>query len=260
MVIILLIIIILLLLFIIKNTEKFNTNSINNIKKFKEFISNHKGKKKNILICSCGPSLNELKNFKKKIKKEFLDDCYVISIKSAINILDKNNIKTDFLLSNFFINNLNYKVLEKPNKPIVIGGNYYDKNKAHKLKKYVDYYIDIGPLGNTMKCIEENKTKCLDFRYKNNNVETGWGHVMMELAIPLCVALEPENIITIGWDITGINSHKYYKNTFKNYSKEDVILEFSSYLSNYLKNQYNINIFKLSKNQGVKIPLYKFKK
>ena len=75
--VIILLIIIILLLFIIKNKEKFNTNSINNIKKFKEFISNHKGKKKNILICSCGPSLNELKNFKKKIKKEFLDDCYV---------------------------------------------------------------------------------------------------------------------------------------------------------------------------------------
>ena len=109
-----------------------------------------------------------------------------------------------------------------------------------------------------MKCIEENKPKCLDLRYKNNNVETGWGHVMMELAIPFCVALEPKNIITIGWDV--INSNNYYKNTFKNYSKEDVILEFSSYLPNYLKEQYNINIFKLSKNQGVKIPLYKFKK
>ena len=258
MIIILLIIIILLLLYEIKNKEKFfNTN---NIKKFKEFISKHKGKKKNILICSSGPSLNEINYFKKKFKKDFWDNCYVISVKSSMNILDKYNIKTDFLISNFSgsIHRLNYDLLEKQNKPIVIGGNYYDKNKEHKLKKYVDYYIDIGPLGNTMKNIEDNKPKCLDFRYKNNNVETGWGHVMMELAIPLAVALEPENIITIGWDI--INSRTYYKNTFKNYSKEDGILAFSSYLSNYLKEQYNINIFKLSKTQGAKIPLYKFKK
>ena len=200
------------------------------------------------------------KKKKKKFKKDFWDDCYVISVKSSINILDKHNIKTDFLLSNFSgsISKLNYDLLEKPNKPIIIGGNYYDKDKKRKLKQYVDYYIDIGPLGNTMKCIEENKPKCLDLRYKNNNVETGWGHIMMELAIPFCVALEPKNIITIGWDV--INSNNYYKNTFKNYSKEDVILEFSSYLSNYLKEQYNINIFKLSKNQVVKIPLYKFKK
>ena len=68
--VIILLIIIILLLYLLKNNERFpdsnNINNIKNIKNFKKFISNHKGKKKNILICSCGPSLNELKNLKKK--------------------------------------------------------------------------------------------------------------------------------------------------------------------------------------------------
>lgn len=254
-IILLIILIIMIVLCLLINKETFSNNNINS---FKKCINKHKGKKKNILICSSGPSLNEIKYFKNKFTKEFWDDCYVISVKSSLNILDKHNIKNDFLISNFSgsINKLNYDLLEKKNKPIVIGGNYHDKHKKHKLKKYVDHYVDIGPLGNTMKNIENDKPKCLDFRYKNNNVETGWGHVMMELAVPLAVALEPTNIITIGWDI--VNSRTYYKNTFKNYSKEDVIMEFSSYLSDYLKKHYNVNIFKLSKNQGAKLPLYKF--
>ena len=250
----LLILVIIILLLLIKN---YNKEQFNNIHSFKQMINKYKLKKKNILICSSGPTLNELKHFKKKFTKEFLNDCYVISVKSSINILSKLNIKCDFLVSNFTgsIKKLNYELLKTNNKPIVIGGNYYNKNKKHKLKDYVDYYVDIGPLGNTMKAVEQNKKKCLDFRYKNNNVETGWGHVMMELAIPLAVALQPENIITIGWDIK--NHNQYYKDSFKNYSHEDTILEFSKYLPSYLKKHYNIKIYKLSKNQGVFLPLYK---
>jgi len=253
--VIILCIIFILFFLVIYKKELFKVRQ-NNIVDYMNFIHEKKGKKKNVFIFSSGPSLNEIEEIKKKFSKEFWDDCYTISVKSAINVMSKHDIKTDFLVSNFSgtISKLDYNLLEKE-KPIVFGGNYYDKKKDHKLKKYVDYFIEIGRIGNMMQCIEKDDENCIDFQFFEDNVNSGWGHVMMELAIPLAISLKPKNIYTLGWDVK--NSKKYFdsKENFKNYSDENVILEFTKFLPDYLKKHYDINIYKTSKNQEIKLPL-----
>ena len=73
-----------------------------------------------------------------------------------------------------------------------------------------------------------------DMLNTNNILTTGWGHIMMELAIPLSLELKPQNIITIGWDIKSVN--KYWDvEHFTNWSNADTVINnFTSYLHKYL--------------------------
>ena len=129
--------------------------------------------------------------------------------------------------------------------------------KDHKLKKYVDYFIEIGRIGNMMQCIEKDDENCINFQFFEDNVNSGWGHVMMELAIPLAISLKPKNIYTLGWDVKNSKSILIQRKISKIIVMKMLFLEFTKFLPDYLKKHYNINIYKTSNNQAAYLPLYK---
>ena len=67
--------------------ESYNSNIQ---QKFTKYAS----KKEYVIICSAGPSLNDLASLKQKLKnKGILNNAYVIAIKSSINYLKELDIK-----------------------------------------------------------------------------------------------------------------------------------------------------------------------
>ena len=232
-----------------KNYHKSFFNDINSMPK-----------KRNILILSAGPSLNEIYVIKKYFTKEFLKNTYVICIKSAINKAKELNIPVDFMVTNgigqFY--KIKKKNISKNTRVICLK----DHNKSHSVKNdfFCDYRINLKHI-NSMECVINDEDNCIKFYEEDNMPMTHWGHVMMELALPLALMLKPKNIFTLGWDITykNLNQHNYFE-TFVDYQKGDTIKYFSSHLSKYLKKHYKVNIFKLSKYSGVKIPYFNLNK
>lgn len=240
--------ILIIFVFLIKINEKFNNKDYDS---FKHTLGNYKKKKKKyILIFTSGPTLSDFK--KKDIPQHIWDNCHIISVKNSINYLDSINLKPDFLVTNFIgaAETIDEKIIDK-HKPLFIGLNY---GKLENLRKRTDFMVNLEMKNNYLKNVKDNIND-ISFKNKNNKIYTGWGHIMMELAIPLCLELKPENIITIGWDVK--NSKKYWnKETFSNWQDENnIINDFSVYLHKFLKEHHNIKIYKFSKKSGVKIPL-----
>ena len=108
--------------------------------------------------------------------------------------------------------------------------------------------------GKCYKLVKEDK-KGIEFKNIDNVICGNWGHIMMELAIPLSIMLKPKEIITIGW-IKNQKVTDTKKESFFNWSSEETIInEFTCYLHDYLKKHYNIKIYKINKNSGIRIPL-----
>lgn len=261
--IIFIILIIIILFLKHRNTELYQNYKhpfFNDIKNFP--------RRKNVLILSAGPSLNEIDDIKKHFTKEFLKNTYIICIKSAINKARDIKLPVDFIVTNGDgnYNKINLKHLKKKNRDQtkLLCIEYYKGciESYKKLCKECDYIFKIQNRNefNIMECIDKNRKDCIGFDVKNNDFYARWGHIMMELAIPLSIMLKPENIITLGWDYkyTKNSNNTYWNDSvekFTNYStNKNVILNFTGNLSNYLKKNYNINIYKLSKYSGVKIP------
>ena len=247
--VIILFVILIVFSFFLINSEHFANNN-NNYNDFIKTLNKYQ-KKKYILVFTSGPTLKDLK--KEHIPKHILDNCYIIAVKNSINYLDKINIKPDFLVSNFIgaAKSLDVKLIDKY-KPLFIGLNY---GKIKNLQEKTDFMVELDSKTNNMKNVK-NDINDVSFKNKNNKLFTGWGHIMMELAIPLCIKLKPEYIITFGWDIN--NSNKYWNTeTFINYwaDPNNIINNFSVYLHNYLIKHHNIQIYKFSKKSGIKIPL-----
>ena len=134
-----------------------------------------------------------------------------------------------------------------------IGLNY---GQLEHLRKRTDFMVNLKIINNNLEYVKNNKNN-ISFKNINNKIYTGWGHIMMELAIPLCLELKPENIITIGWDVK--NSKKYWnQETFTDYwhVENNIINEFTVHLHKFLKEHYNVNIYKFSEISGVKIPIF----
>ena len=260
-----LILIMLIILFlIIKNSklqkETFLSKNLNF--KYDDFEKkiNSFPRKKNILIFTSGPTLKKFK--KEHIPNYVWEDSYVIAIKSSINYLNSINIKPDILVSNFWGSyvNTNKKLLQPDIIKIAIMNQSVPEND--KFKYSFDHYVDINPQRNIMKDIIENKVNSLKFSNINNKTYTGLGHIIMELAIPICVMLNPKNIITIGWDLgEGYWDEKNKIESFEDWSKwnnNEKIVNFTKYLPSYLIKHHNINIYKIS---PISLPLLEvFKK
>jgi hypothetical protein len=237
---------------IIKNSklpkETFLSKNLNF--KYDDFEKKIKSlpRKKNILIFTSGPTL---KKFKKKDIPDYIwEDSYVIAVKSSINFINSINIKPDILVSNFYGSyaNMNKKLLKTDIVKVAIMNKSVAEND--KFKYSFDHYVDINPKRNIMEDIIDNKVNSLKFSNINNKTYTSLGHIMMELAIPICVMLNPENIITIGWDLgEGYWDEKNKIESFEDWSKwsnNEKILNFTKYLPSYLKKHHNINIYKIS--------------
>ena len=250
------------------NTEFFNDNGLSNYERFNINLKNYQNKKKYALIFTGGPTLNEFK--KNDIPEEIYNNCYIIAVKNAINYLDIINIKPDFVVTNFFnsASRINLNLLDKHNT-INIGlilENESDDPKFIELKNKINYLVKLINLTkkNLMELVIKD-IKALEFENINNEIYTGWGHIMLELAIPLCIFLKTKNIITIGWD----NNSKNIKHwdTIENFdniinginlsSLDTIVNNFSPYLHNYLWKHYKIRIYKINKKSAMKLPLFK---
>lgn len=248
-----------------KYIEKFRNTNLSNYNRFVRNLQQYKKKKKYVLIFTGGPTLKEFK--KKNISKEIYENSYIISVKNTINFLDKIGIKPDFLVSNFesSAKRINTHLLTKYNT-INIALNFDKNPKSHNLKKYFKYIINLKNYKkkNLMELVINNK-KGLDFENINNKIYTGWGHIMMEIAIPLCIFLETKNIITIGWDNNPKNKYHWDKienfdniNNGINWSSLDTVCnKFSPYLYDYLWKHYKIKIYKINKKSAMMIPIFK---
>jgi len=261
--IILILVILMCLVYLNNSSENFE-----NIEHpFFEKIRKYAGKKKNILICSAGPSLNQLYYLKDTIPQSFWENTYVIAVKSTVNKLVDLNINIDFIVTNLNGNiaKIDFEKLDKSlnNGSILICGMGGGGNKI--LKSKCEYKLEVDWQFNIMDCVIKNKKNCLDFFVKNNKLYHKWGHTMMELAIPIAVYLKPKNIFTIGWDINILNDDKinqkihYNTENFINWASDYDIINFTKYLPSYLKKNYNINIYKLYNQSAVKLPYFSFK-
>lgn len=258
-IILIFVLLILLLFCFYKKNENFN-NTITDLYNYSNFINNLeklKKKRKYILLFSGGPTLTKFK--KTDIPKHIWDDCYVIALKNSINFLDEQNINVDFFASNFVgaVTRIDISLLKK-HKSINIGLNY---GKMPELRKHMHHITNISFSKNHMQLVNDNK-KGIEFENINNKLYTGSGHIVMELGIPLSIFLEPKNIITIGWDVTNSTSygkkieHWDKKEGFINWNNEnDIINKFSILFHDYLDHHYNIKIYKLNKESGIKLPI-----
>jgi len=264
-------IIILLVVILIFKINFFNSNNINYISHFIEKFAN---RKKNILICSAGPSFNELPTILSKYKNDFLRDCYIIAVKSTINKLNTYNICPDILCINDFSNikKIDNSIVEKcklKKTKIFYSADksmssYYLNNKTN-INKNIDFIVYFKDLHNilfnktnwnSMECIKYNKPDCINYEFKEGNIiETRWGHIMFELALPISIMLKPKNIFILGWDLND-DTHYNDKEHYTDWHNNNEIKEFTKLLGPYVKKNYNINIYKLSETQGIHLPLY----
>ena len=256
---VILILVVLIILMMLKlNTfhELFTVNekkcNKNNYYRFVTNLSKYKRKKKYVLIFSAGPTLKDFK--KSDLPKEIWENSFVLAVKNAVNYLYDIGVKPDFLVTNFVGAAGRIDSKKIPDSSINIGLNV---GGMKNLREKFDYLVELDWHKNSMRLVKDDK-KGIEFRNRDNKLYSNWGHIMMELAIPMALFLEPENIITIGWDINNLNKHwDSRKETFLSWSKEETILnEFSCYLHNYLKKHHKIEIFKINKNSGIRIPLF----
>ena len=255
--------------------------------KFKN--KNNKNKKnKDIIIFSSGPSLNEIKNYLHIFTPEFYNKYYIVGIKDSAIFLDKLGIKVDYFIYSSAGYKHKYKTYKFKNSKN-INKNFglpYSENKfinafysiynffttSNVNKKYINIDFDENII---MNCVMNNKKDCFTYKYNGIKKIINDGHIMCDQAIPLAIELNCKNIYCLGWDICenaiGENDYSYfnkdYKENFENKEnilfkkKENIfkfenIREFTKYLPKYLKNNYNINIFKLSNKQCVNLPLF----
>lgn len=220
-------------------------------------------KKDYVLICSSGPTLKELNYYVNK-NPRFLNKCHIVCLKDSINHLIESNIQVNFLLTNHHgsYNKINFGLLSGDKKPISIC-HTYGINKHNSW----DFVFDIDMSNNIMECIVNNNDNCLDFDRKNSKLICKWGHIMMELGIPFSLLLKPKKIIILGWDL---GENRYYdgnsshidgnlgSNNINNasWASNQKILNFTKYLTNYVSTKYNVDVFKLSENQKVHLPIF----
>lgn len=248
-----LILLLILLYIILPKKKKNNIENFDNSNDYNYFQEKLKKypKKKYILIFTSGPTLN---NFKKRdIPDKIWEDCYVIAVKNSINYLDKIKVKPDFLVTNFVGagKNIDLKLVDKL-KPFFIGLKYGD---FKELEKRVNFTVNLDK--RILMQNVKNNVNDIAFKNDNNKIVTGWGHIMMELAIPLALELKPNYIITVGWDVK--NSKLHFHETFVIsywHDENNIINNFTTYLHKFLLHHYKIKIFKFSKDSGIKIPLF----
>ena len=258
--------------------EYFTRESYNSNSNIQQKFSKYAGKKDYVIICSSGPSLNDLASLKQKLKnKGILNNAYVIALKSSINYLKELDIKVDFFATNFIGAFLETnKDIFDDSKTVKVCLNFEEEIKYPQLKSKCDYLLNPeGTWGpeNAMSCVINDRDSCMSISDKNN---VKLGHVFMELGMPIALMLKPKKILTIGWDIS---NSKYYNNqtnfvkdcgigalgvpgkktsdsTPYEWARTQNLIKFSSRLPKYLKKHHNISIYKLSDKSCAELPIF----
>jgi hypothetical protein len=185
-----------------------------------------------------------------KKKDYIIDTTCIYSILSKI--IKVNNKSIRIKLNNMKQSNDNYDLL-------FVNNNFYSKNLSSNIltllnETYIEFEKNNDPLN-----IHNNILK-----YKINN-NTGFyftkiGHIMYEIAIPICVHLGFSNIYTIGWDCNYTQQTYYYatKSNIKTTNRikcNSAVINNSYFMHKVMKEKYNINIYKSSNSSLVKLPI-----
>lgn len=231
--------------------------------RFEEFIRKYP-KRRNVLILSSGSSLLELEELYQKIPQTFFNDTYVICIKTSVNKVIDCGMNVDFCVLNGFIKNGSVDIENvKRNDIPVIAGNFSLEGKLKSNSDYIFKMKEDWEVFNVMEWVKKDIPGAFDLDIVNMNHNLG--HIMCELALPLAILLCNENIFTLGWDIIYKNKMINYWNSNKKitddldnhvYSRNEYILEFTKFLSKYIRKHYKRNIYKLCPDSGVHIPYF----
>lgn len=266
-IILLIIILFLLLLYDIFKKDKFKNT-----------------KYKDTIIFTSGPSLNEIKNHLHIFTPKFYDKYNIVGIKDSAIFLDKLGIKVDYFLFSHAGYKKEYDTYKFKNSKVIKNcGLLYSENSFINffysiynnifLKNCNKVYINTDFNNNIiMNCVTNDNKNCFDTINKNSKKIIKDGHIVCDQGIPLAIKLKSKNIYCLGWDICGnsvgqndynyFNKEKFTNNKINIFNKKkdifkfENIREFTKYLPKYLKQYYNINIYKLSDKQCVNLPLF----
>ena len=219
--------------------ELENKSSYNKLKSLKNYYNG-----KNAIIVTCGPSLE---HYKDKIINLVNENTILICVKQSIN---RVNYICDFHLRNFINDKDRYTKkgwnYPKYNRPIVL------YNYRHK--KFMNKFIDIGfsAVGKNKRDILKdviNDYKSMDFNdesIQENKMEVNSGHIICEMALPLCTQLGIKNVFIIGWD--GGNGYSYAKEKGRNltYSCHELVMKCNAKLNDYCNKYYDMNIYQIN--------------
>ena len=243
---------------IIKKRSSFLREKISNIKSNREkldFLKNYY-KNKTVFVCATGP---RYKDNIDHIKNNFTENCLLICIKQTIK---------DFnMICDFHVYNNEHKENWEYNddfKPIICFLNYGkpNENNVRPFNKFADLNFFLENL-NGIKHVRkyvllnlENDSDLLSFNDKNlgegENMCPNKHHVIFEMCFPLSIHLGCKNIITIGWvggqeHGTSVPNELNWDTERLKFLHERQELEWkaSKLFGNYLKNNYNINLYAL---------------
>jgi hypothetical protein len=236
-------------------------------------------------IVAPGPSYQELTE---EQKNNIFNNYFTIAVKYIINEFIKSNLypfiyaysdNNEKVYDNIFNNVCIYSILCKfikiknkaTNKLIKLNKSlqFDDKydilfvnnvfNINNSIKKNSHWTFNEFVNGNDPTNIYNN---ILSDKDKN---ELGFyyyptGHIMYEIAIPICVHLGFSNIYTIGWDCNYTKQSYYYapKRNVKILDRvkcNSCVIENTYFMHKVMKEKYNINIYKTSNDSLVKLPI-----
>lgn len=254
---------------------------INKYDKIMEYFKSFT-KKKNVLILAPGPSLQDLDNLISKID---LDDTYIISLKSGCIRAAELNLKLDILgitadtYEHLWIEIEKYiPKLKRINPNLKVISTDKMNPMLMSWRTIADKYLDIhdGFCFNFEECcplysklMKDKNSKILQLYNKNNIAFVdAAGTSTIDICLTCARLLNPDNIITIGWDIN--YKLRYYLGKFipmenrvidtdttyvQNIEKR-YLGEFGRNLNYNLNKYYNINIYKYSTISLLDIPIY----
>jgi hypothetical protein len=213
-------------------------------------------------IIAPGPSYNELTE---EQKINIFNNYFTIAVKYIIDEFIKYNI-SPFIYAfssckdkkiNIYNTTIIYSYFSKKNNKFNINHDllflFKNNNKFHN-GTFNEFTKNKDPL-NIKNNIEIDKD--------NINYHTRFGHIMYEIAIPICVHLGFSNIYTIGWDCSyyynqyynGNNNKITKKSLLHVFNMEKASIENSYFMHKVMKEKYNINIYKSSNSSLVKLPI-----
>lgn len=187
-----------------------------------------------LVLLSGGPTTYDLD----KTQLEYLKHNFIIiSIKYVINFLEKHEILPDIQIFSFYTNGGSKNILlHMKNKLQFISFGIY----LHKVQPKIDTnkmnrILHIKKLKNshssTFRMINNGNIDVLQFQVNEDTIIPSFGHVVLEIVIPLLLHCNIKTLYTFGWDLynrkvipsdNNVGSNVY---NLKYHIKEDICLK-----------------------------------
>lgn len=218
------------------NKGSLLSNSYEKIQRLKDHYKGYKA-----LIVTCGPSFND---YKEHIYKIVNDKTILICVKRTFQSLPV----ADFHITGAAETQLDYGYEDQ--QPIVLRV-ILSRNINQKYNPTDITFVNYGSgrrmiLYDIINNIDSMSwEKNLDRRMNFNK-----GHSMHGIALPLCILLGITDIFVIGWDglVPGVQHSHFYGNGLlpKPGYGTIAVVECNKYITQFLKNRWNINIFQVN--------------